>query len=394
MTKLFDITGKAISGEWGSDDENNTGIPVIRTTNFTNEGNIDYSNVVTRSIKKKNIVNKFLKQGDIIIEKSGGSDDQPVGRVVYFNGQNNKYLFNNFTGLLRIKDTAKWNPRYVFWVLYASYKQGKTKLYQNRTTGLHNLRTDAYVKDLDIKFLPLEEQKHISEVLDKIRFQIELKEREISKLDTLIKARFVEMFGDPVLNSKNYPENTLANYINFMTSGSRGWSKYLTPKGQGWFLTIKNVKNSHISISNIQSVNPPNSKEAQRTKVREGDLLISITADLGRTGVVNSEIASHGTYINQHLTCVRLNTKLINPIYASYFLESMAGKRQFNSKNKNGVKAGLNFEAIKSLKLIIPPIKIQNEFVSFVQQVDKSKVVNNLIMKYIINIGFIYSFFR
>ena len=84
MTKLFDITGKTISGEWGSNDDDKTGIPVIRTTNFTNEGNIDYSNVVTRKIKKNNIEKMFLKYGDIIIEKSGGSDNQPVGRVVVF----------------------------------------------------------------------------------------------------------------------------------------------------------------------------------------------------------------------------------------------------------------------------------------------------------------------
>lgn len=57
----------------------------------------------------------------------------------------------------------------------------------------------------------------------------------------------------------------------------------------------------------MQSVNAPNNAEARRTKVQEGDLLISITADLGRTGVVTKEIAEHGTYINQHLICIRLN---------------------------------------------------------------------------------------
>lgn len=74
MTKLIDITGKALSGEWGTDDETGNGIPVLRTTNFTNEGVVDYDCVVTRTIKKKNIDEKFLRYGDIILEKSGGSD--------------------------------------------------------------------------------------------------------------------------------------------------------------------------------------------------------------------------------------------------------------------------------------------------------------------------------
>ena len=84
MAKLIEITGKALAGEWGTDDVTGEGIPVLRTTNFTNEGVVDYSDVVTRKIAKKNIDEKFLREGDIIIEKSGGSDKYPVGRVIYF----------------------------------------------------------------------------------------------------------------------------------------------------------------------------------------------------------------------------------------------------------------------------------------------------------------------
>ena len=83
MAKLVEITGKALSGEWGTDDETGDGIPILRTTNFTNEGVVDYKDVVTRTITKKNIDEKYLRSGDIIIEKSGGSDKQPVGRVIY-----------------------------------------------------------------------------------------------------------------------------------------------------------------------------------------------------------------------------------------------------------------------------------------------------------------------
>ena len=265
----------------------------------------------------------------------------------------------------------KINIRYLAYVLLFS----QPRLNALANSAVVPIVNKTQLGNFKVKINPnLESQGKIVSILDKIAKIIKKQTKEIEHLDELIKARFVEMFGDPVLNSKKYPEKALENYINFITSGSRGWAKYLTPKGKAWFLTIKNVKNSHIVINNIQSVEPPDSKEAQRTKVKEGDLLISITADLGRTGVVSSDIASHGTYINQHLTCIRLNTEFINPVYASYFLETVAGKRQFNSKNQNGVKAGLNFDAIKSLKIIIPPIKRQNSFVSFVEQVDKSKV--------------------
>ena len=81
-----------------------------------------------------------------------------------------------------------------------------------------------------------------------------------------------------------------------------------------------------------------------------------------------------GAYINQHLSLVRLDAERINPLFVSHFLETEGGKLQFKSKNQSAVKAGLNFEAIKSLKVLAPPIELQNQFADFVRAVDKSKL--------------------
>ena len=195
----------------------------------------------------------------------------------------------------------------------------------------------------------------------------------LEKLDLLVKARFVEMFGDIYTNKHNYPICHLADFIEFLTSGSRGWAQYCVDDGSEWFITIKNVKDCRIITDNIQPVNAPDNMEAKRTKVKEGDLLISITADLGRTGVISKEIAEHGAYINQHLTCIRLDRTKLNPLYVAFFMESDSGKPQFEAKNQTGVKAGLNFDSIKSLKLLVPSIEEQNQFAAFVAQTDKSK---------------------
>ena len=200
------------------------------------------------------------------------------------------------------------------------------------------------------------------------------RQQQLQKLDELVKARFVEMFGDSKTNPNGYPIRQLSEYIEFLTSGSRGWAQYCVDSGTEWFITIKNVKDCRISLDNMQPVNAPDNAEAKRTKVQEGDLLISITADLGRTGVVTKEIAEHGAFINQHLTCIRLNQKVLNPLYVAYFMESPAGKEQFESKNQSAVKAGLNFNSINSLRLMVPPLEEQNAFVNFVEQTDKSKV--------------------
>ena len=220
----------------------------------------------------------------------------------------------------------------------------------------------------------IDAQKKIVEQLDGIALVIDKRKKQLDVLDELIKARFVEVFGDPVLNSMKWEEHKLSEYILFMTSGSRGWSKYFTGDGSEVFITIKNVKNNKITLKEIQFVNAPDDKEAKRTKVQAGDLLISITADLGRTGVVSNEIAKQGAYINQHLSLIRLDVSKINPHFVSYYLETEAGKRQFASKNQSAVKAGLSFESIRSLKILVPPMEVQRDYVLFVEQVDKSKL--------------------
>ena len=204
MARLEEIIGSPLSGEWGNDDDTGTGIPVLRTTNFTNEGTINYTKVVTRCILKKNLDEKFLRYGDIILEKSGGSDKQPVGRVVFFDGPEKTYLFNNFTGVLRVKETKQWLSKYVFYSLFANYLKGGTLQYENKTTGLHNLKTNQFVKNFSIPDVPIKKQDEIAAVLDKVSDVIRLRKQQLAKLDELIKARFVEMFGDPVSNPKGW----------------------------------------------------------------------------------------------------------------------------------------------------------------------------------------------
>ena len=236
---------------------------------------------------------------------------------------------------------------------------------------VNNLNSDM-VRKIRVPLPSKQEQRDIADSLDKITNLHFLRKQQLAKLDELVKARFVEMFGDAKLNPYDFPCNSLSEYILFLTSGSRGWSRYFTDSGE-YFITIKNVKNCRITLQDVQYVTPPDNAEAKRTKVQENDLLISITADLGRTGVVTKRIAEHGAYINQHLTCIRLNLKKANPIYVAYYMESDAGKEQFASKNQSAVKAGLNFNAINSLKLVVPPLDLQNDFAAFVECVDQQK---------------------
>jgi len=230
------------------------------------------------------------------------------------------------------------------------------------------------LKRLEFSLPPLDEQRRLAKILWSAFELKEAYQMMLARCDEMASSRFIEMFGDPVKNTKGWEIHNLSDFIEFLTSGSRGWSQYFSNTGE-YFITIKNVRGGKLILDDVQYVSPPNNAEAARTKVQEGDLLISITADLGRTAVVSRKVAEHGGYINQHLSCIRLNRNYLDPFYVANFLESDAGKRQFAAKNQNAVKAGLNFNSIRSLRIPTPPLPLQRDFIAFIEQLDKSKVV-------------------
>ena len=154
---LSEWIGTTFPGEWGNDDVEGTGIKVIRTTNFTNSGKLDLSNVVTRDIEANKVQKKQLRPGDIILERSGGTADNPVGRVVYFEAEG-VFLFNNFTQLLRCKEGV--NSLYVFYSLFNYYQTHKSEIRSmgNKTTGIQNLKMDKYW-EIPIADAPKERQE-------------------------------------------------------------------------------------------------------------------------------------------------------------------------------------------------------------------------------------------
>lgn len=260
----------------------------------------------------------------------------------------------------------------IFAPFLALYLQSKFDYFQRTATGAtipHISR--VALENLEIPIFSIEQQKYIFNQLLKTKELIEKRQSQITALHELTQSLFLEMFGDSVKNDKNLPKVNFNNYISYLTSGSRGWAKYYSESGE-LFITIKNVKDGRLFFNDITYVNAPESKEAERTKVQEGDLLLSITADLGRTAVVDKATAEKGGYINQHLALIRLNVDL-NPIYLAHFMRSQSIKMQLEKMNQNGVKAGLNFDSIKKLEILVPAMVEQEKFVSILNEIENNE---------------------
>lgn len=195
ISTLKDIVEKPLSGEWGKDDKDGSGIKVLRTANFTDEGVIDYTDVVTRKIDPKKLDAKSMITGDILIEKSGGSDTKPVGRVVYYLGEPGEYLFNNFTSVLRPKRNIKILKRYLFEFLFVTYWNGGTRLYENKTTGLHNLRLSEYLEGTMIPLPPEAAQKSFVDFAEQSDKSKHALEQALSDLTATYKRIITEHLG-------------------------------------------------------------------------------------------------------------------------------------------------------------------------------------------------------
>ena len=159
---LTDFIEISFPGEWGQEDKDGSGVKVIRTTNFTNNGKLDLSDVVTRDIDSVKVEKKKLSKGDIILERSGGTNENPVGRVVYFE-EDGVYLFNNFTQLLRCKEGV--NSLFIFYSLFNYYQLNKYVIRSmgNKTTGIQNLKMDRYWQ-IPIADVSIERQKEFESI--------------------------------------------------------------------------------------------------------------------------------------------------------------------------------------------------------------------------------------
>ena len=224
------------------------------------------------------------------------------------------------------------------------------------------------IASLQIPLPPLAEQKRIAGILDAAD-ALRVKRREaLAQLDTLLQSTFLDMFGDPVTNPMGWEAVTVGDEIGFLTSGSRGWAKYYAENGD-MFIRMQNLKNGQLDLGDIAFVNAPESAEARRTRVQPGDVLLSITADLGRTAVVPDGIAK--AHINQHLAILRFTS--MDPVFVSHQLASKGGQAQFDQLNREGVKAGLNFNDVKSIRLTSPPLDLQRHFAGTVESVERQK---------------------
>jgi type I restriction enzyme S subunit len=154
-----------------------------------------------------------------------------------------------------------------------------------------------------------------------------------------------------------------------ITSGSRWWARNYADEG-ALFLRIGNLTREHINLrfDSIQRVRVPNNAESKRTAVAAGDVLISVTADLGIIGVIPENFEE--AYVNQHIALIKVDPEITNSRWLGHFMASRLGWQQFQTLNDGGAKAGLNLPTVDSLSFANPLKEERNRIVMIIDNHD------------------------
>lgn len=219
---------------------------------------------------------------------------------------------------------------------------------------------------------PFSEQARIAEVLDTLDKAIRGTQTQIEK-NSLIYQGLQELFFAPhaIQTREEWQEIRLEDIAESITSGPRGWACYYAEEGDH-FLRIGNLTRKHLDLrfDDVVKVQPPAGAEGVRTALTPGDLLISITADLGIIGVVPDWMGV--AYINQHIARARVIRSKANPRFLGYQLAGQLGQKQFYRLNDVGAKAGLNLPTVGRLKVWLPSLPVQNQIATALDTVQQS----------------------
>ena len=350
---LADFIEVSFPGEWGQEDKDGSGVKVIRTTNFTNNGKLDLSEVVTRDIDSAKIEKKKLFKGDIILERSGGTNDNPVGRVVYFE-EDGVYLFNNFTQLLRCKEGV--NSLFIFYSLFNYYQMNKNVIRSmgNKTTGIQNLKMDRYWQ-IPIADVSIELQKEFESIY-----------RQADKSGFVgFKSQFIEMFG-----GDKYHQMELASIAENWLKGQAFRKDNICEDGTNICIHYGELFTKYGPI--IYDVSSTTNDDIMKAS-KSGDILFP-ASDVTPDGLARcSAIMSDGVLLGGDIIVLRPKQGN-NSEYLSWAINMQ--KEQLLKRVTGSVVRHMSAKGLKTVQIPIAPIEKQKQFINIVNQADKSGYYN------------------
>ena len=349
-----------------------SGIRVIRIANVQ-KGFIEDNTPAFYPFDSSGLEKYMLKEDDLLMSLTGN-----VGRVAILEKKFLPAALNQRVACLRLK-TDRLTKGYLFHILNSDFFEQQC-IQSSKGVAQKNMSTE-WLKDYEIPVYPKEKQAEITSILDKTRNIIACRNQELQKLDELIKARFVEMFGDPITNLKGYTKLTVAEaieagFIEKPFDGNHG-SKH--PKSSEYvaagipFLMANNVIDGTVDQTNCSFITEERANRLDKGFARDNDVLITHKGTIGRTAVLRTDYDF--VMLTPQVAAYRI-IKGITPDYlCGYFAtEFFQNEMKILAAAGGSTRAYAGITAQLQLHIIIPPLDEQYIYTDFIKHLDKSKV--------------------
>ncbi|WP_182448435.1 restriction endonuclease subunit S [Clostridium sp. OM05-5BH] len=358
-------------GDWiESKDQSISGIRLIQT------GNIGDGIYLEKEERAKYISEDTFERlkctevfsGDVLVSRL----PEPVGRACIIPEKNERMITAVDCSICRPNEDIISKEYLCYFMRSRAYF---TKLLGNVTGTTRKRISRKNLGNIELDVHSKEEQNEVVKRLNCLVKVINLRNKEIQLLDQFIRARFVELFGDPVTNPKNLPVVILRELSRLITKGaSPSWQgfSYTEDSSQTLFITSENVREGYIDLSSPKYVEDGFNEKQNRSMIHKGDFLINIVgASIGRAAQFELDCKAN---MNQAAALVRMDDNRIRDKYLLVYLNSERAQQMYNSMKSDTGRANLSLQDIADLSILLPEVNEQIEFETFVRQVDKSKL--------------------
>ena len=342
---------------------NNKGIRVIRITNVQ-KGYIEDAEPKFYPEKEMNEIKKFmLEDGDLLISLTGN-----VGRVALIDKSMLPAALNQRVGCIRVNKKDLIYKPYLYHLLNSDYFE---KQCINSSNGIaqKNMSTE-WLKEYHIPVYSMDYQKKIATIFDKIDIVIKKHYKQIEILDKIVKSLFIEMFGDPIYNSKNWQVVQIGDIAKDVRYGT---SNPAVEGGKYPYLRMNNITvDGKLDLGDLKYIDISD-YELEKYVVRKGDLLFNRTNSIELVGKTTTFNLNEDMIIAGYIIRVRLNNQMLPEVLSQYMnLEVIKSKLRDMAKGAVN-QANINAQELQSIRVYLPDIDIQKKFVKIKCKLDKSK---------------------
>jgi type I restriction enzyme S subunit len=395
LMSLDDVISEMQTGFARSPNIKAIGIPHLRPNNISPEGSIDLSRIKYIDQTISNIKKYYVRKGDIIFNNTNSID--LVGKVAYFNLDGDYTISNHLTRIQVNKNLM--SSEFLTFYLYYIWINGIVQRWAKQWVNQAAIESNS-LKQLKVPVPPLNEQHYIVSILRQVNELRHLRNQSINKIKQLLDSLFFDMFGNPVINRKEWvmvtPKDIAADFKNAIAIGPFGsnlMTKDYRTKGVP-LIFVKNIRENKFFGNDTKYIGEFKAKELISHQIIPGDLLMTKMGDPPGDVAIYPENAQIGI-ITADCIKLTLDPSKINRIYLHRVLNTDFVRSQILNKAKGVAQQKINLSSFKSLRFPLPPLELQENFAQKVsriqaineQQRNSLRMINDL-FKSIISLAF------